>query len=294
MKKFLTIIGVLALLLTVYALLQSVLATGCTWGALYYGSMQGAISGNILEIMEVQDISSLPSVVQGYYFAGMSTGLFLSAVLMLLLIHVSGLFRMRMSLFRSISARPLFLATALVFTSMWVLNIFVQWFPLKNHMETQFDGISHNLLGALTISFVAPVLEEVMFRGAIQGYMTRKTGKPVLSIVIASLVFGIFHMNPIQIVYASLLGMILGWIYYRTGSLLSVIVGHVLNNTIATFTMLTMADVDEKEVSNASPGYVAFAFFAVLSILLVIKLNKALPPVPSPWHESDEPKESAA
>lgn len=291
MKNFFKISGVVLLLLLAYSALQSVLASLAVIVAFYYGESQGIVDEYAIEYVQEGLAFGLPDAAQNLYYGAMSVGLLLSTIIMLLIIHASGLFRLRLSLFRSISRRPLFLSTALVFTSMWVLNIFVQWFPLEDMMQDTFSGISHNVLGALSISLFGPILEEVMFRGAIQGYITRKTGKPILAIIVASLIFGIFHINPIQVVYASLLGMIFGWIYYRTGSLLSVIVGHVLNNTIATLTMLTMSNVDEKAASNASPGYVAFALFAAISIMLVIKLNKSLPPVPVPWHESDEPDE---
>ena len=290
-EAFFKISGVVLLLLLAYSALQSVLASLAVIVAFYYGESQGIVDEYAVENVQGGLAFGLPDAAQNLYYGAMSVGLLLSTIIMLLIIHASGLFRLRLSLFRSISRRPLFLSTALVFTSMFVLNIFVQWFPLEDMMQDTFSGISHNVLGALSISLFGPILEEVMFRGAIQGYITRKTGKPILAIIVASLIFGVFHINPIQVVYASLLGMIFGWIYYRTGSLLSVIVGHVLNNTIATLTMLTMSNVDEKAASNASPGYVAFALFAAISIMLVIKLNKSLPPVPVPWHESDESDE---
>lgn len=290
-KTFFKISGVVLLLLLAYSMLQSVLASLAVKVAFYYGESQGIVDEYAIEYVQEGLVFGLPDAAQNLYYGAMSVGLLLSTIIMLLIIHASGLFRLRLSLFHSISRRPLFLSTALVFTSMWVLNIFVQWFPLEDMMQDTFSGISHNVLGALSISLFGPILEEVMFRGAIQGYITRKTGKPILAIIVASLIFGIFHINPIQVVYASLLGMIFGWIYYRTGSLLSVIVGHVLNNTMATLTMLTMSNVDEKAASNASPGYVAFALFAAISIMLVIKLNRSLPPVPVPWHESDDPDE---
>lgn len=290
-KTFFKISGVVLLLLLAYSMLQSVLASLAVKVAFYYGESQGFVDEYAIEYVQEGLAFGLPDAAQNLYYGAMSVGLLLSTIIMLLIIHASGLFRLRLSLFHSISRRPLFLSTALVFTSMWVLNIFVQWFPLEDMMQDTFSGISHNVLGALSISLFGPILEEVMFRGAIQGYITRKTGKPILAIIVASLIFGIFHINPIQVVYASLLGMIFGWIYYRTGSLLSVIVGHVLNNTMATLTMLTMSNVDEKAASNASPGYVAFALFAAISIMLVIKLNRSLPPVPVPWHESDDPDE---
>jgi membrane protease YdiL (CAAX protease family) len=123
------------------------------------------------------------------------------------------------------------------------------------------------------MALLAPLLEEVLFRGAIQGILMRHFGKPWPAIIVASLIFGIFHWNPIQAVYATLLGMVLGWIYYRTGSLLSVIVGHVLNNSIAVFTTIAFGAAEEEEIANSSPGIAAFIFFAVASIALALKVK---------------------
>lgn len=266
-KKILKTVGVVALLLVMYAIFQALF----TFIAILFAFL---LSGNLTSFQECA-------------MDTMSYGLFASALAMLLFIHFTKFFRLRLSIFRSISPKPLAISTALVFVAMFALNIFVQWFPLKDNLELQFDGIAHNLVGAFTISFLAPLLEEVMFRGAIQGYIMRTFGKPWLAIVVASLVFGIFHWNPVQVVYATLLGLIFGWIYYRTGSLLSVIVGHILNNTIATFTMLFLANVDESEISNSSSGYLYFVVFAVISVVLAILLHRSLPQPPSPWHESD-------
>lgn len=227
-------------------------------------------------------------VQSGTSYMLMSIGLLLSAVAMLLVLHFTGAFRFRKGIFTSIAARPLFLSVLLVFTSIWALNIFVQWFPLEDQLESQFDGLSHNILGVLSIAVFAPLLEEVLFRGAIQGYLMRRMRSPWLAIIISSLVFGIFHMNPIQIVYATLLGFVFGWIYYRTGNLLSVILGHVLNNSIAAFTMLFMKDVEETAVQNVGFEVGTFVLFLAVSFFLAFKLHRSLPAPPKPWCDSDE------
>lgn len=296
MKSVLRVTGVIVLLLLCYVVLQSIFSSLGVLAALAVGRWQGVVAGDIIEIASSADISALAGQAQEYYFAGMSIGHLLSIAIMLLVIHFTGLFRMRLSLFRSISWGALGVSTALVFTSMWVLNIFVQWFPLEDNMQDLFWGLSNDVVGALTISVFAPVLEEVLFRGAIQGYLTRKTGSPLLSVLVASLIFGIIHINPVQVVYATLLGVLFGWIYYRTGSLLSVIVGHVLNNSLATIVMLAAGDsgVEESAAANEAPAYFMFAVFAVISIALALKLNRMLPPVPVPWRESDEKSEAPA
>lgn len=294
MKKFFKVLGVIALLIVVYSLFQG-LFTGLAMVAfVVYAIIAGKIDVNAIATYgDAQAFMENP-VMESYATDAMAWGLFLSAVNMLLFIHLTRLFRLRMSIFSSIARRPLVFSTFLVFTSMFALNIFVQWFPLEDMLTDQFEGLTHTLLGAFTISVLAPVLEEVMFRGAIQGYMMRRFRRPWLAIVVAGLVFGIFHMNPVQVVYASLLGIIFGWIYYRTRSLLSVIVGHVLNNTIATITMLFFADTSEAELigENLSPvaetamEVMMFLGFAAVSVFLAIKLHRMLPPVQAPWSDA--------
>ena len=296
MKKNLRIIGVVALLLAVYLVFQFVFSALAMGVYLVHAVISGAIQPEML-----QDIPALVEspAVKEFSNESMALGLFLSSLAMLFFIHKTGLFRLRLSLFRSIAFKPLLQSTALVFTSMLALNILVQWLPLENVLENQFEGLTHTFLGALTISLLAPVLEEVMFRGAIQGYLTRKLGNPWLAMAIAALVFGVYHMNPVQVVYASMFGFILGWMYYRTGSLMSVIVGHVLNNSIATLTMLMFGTATESEMMEEilpqeaviASQVMMFIVFTAASVLLVIKLHHSMPAPPVPWHESDEVSE---
>ena len=287
MNNFLRTAGVIALLLVVYSLLQAMAVY-----LVYYiinGSLSPGIFSNVEALIE-------NPVIKAHKIDAMAIGMFISTAAMLLFIHVTKLFRLRKSLFTSMAVRPLLLSTALVFTVIPTFNVLVQWLPLEDLLENEFDGLTHTVMGAFTISVLAPLLEEVMFRGAIQGYMMRRMRSPWAAIIAAALVFGIFHMNPVQVVYATLLGVVFGWIYYRTGSLMSVIVGHILNNTIATIMMLLLGPTDEKELLNEympSEAVIAseiftFVLFGALSVYLAVKLHRSLPPVPVPWHESCE------
>lgn len=290
MRKYYRIAGVVALLLVVYLLFQ-MLFSGVAAGiyivkSLLDGDISADMLGNVNALME-------SPVMKGVTNDAMALGLFLSATAMLLFIHFTRLYRLRLGLFRSVSFKPLLYTTLLVFTSMIALNILVQWLPLDNILENEFDGLTHTLLGAFTVSVLAPILEEVMFRGAMQGYMSRKLGNSWQAIVVTALVFGVFHMNPVQIVYASLFGFVLGWVYYRTGSLMTVIVGHVLNNSLATLMMLSLGNADESELmAEVMPKeavlvsqIVMFVLFAALSVRLALKLHRSLPAPPVPWQE---------
>ena len=79
---------------------------------------------------------------------------------------------------------------------------------------------------------IGPICEEIIFRGVIlQGFMKRY--KPWQAIVFSAAIFGIIHGLAIQVIYAFILGLVLGWIFYRTRSLMLCIVLHIANNAVA-------------------------------------------------------------
>lgn len=77
---------------------------------------------------------------------------------------------------------------------------------------------------------LAPVLEEIIFRGIIQRGLINKGMNPWKAIVLSSVIFGLVHGNPWQFVGASLLGCVLGIVYYKTKNLLLPILLHAFNN----------------------------------------------------------------
>lgn len=289
MKKALRAAGYVLVLMLSYVVFQGFFTFMTMLVAMLYAAVKGHVS--VESIGELDNFEALlSSSANGAYIWAMAIGLFLSTISMLLFIHLIKGYRVKQSIFCSISSNSLFLSTMLVFSSMFALNIFVQWFNLEDMLATEFEGLTHNVVGVITISLLAPLLEEVLFRGAIQGYLMRRY-KPWVAIFVAALVFGVFHWNPVQVLYATLLGVVFGWIYYRTGSLLSVIVGHVLNNTIATVAMLLFGN---EEITPLPEGLVSpsaemvseiatFLFFAVLSVYFAARLHRSLPPVSSPW-----------
>ena len=78
------------------------------------------------------------------------------------------------------------------------------------------------------------ILEEGLFRGLIlYGFLRNYPLKKAL--VFSALLFAFVHLNPWQFVGAFILGVVFGWWFSRTRSLWPCIVGHILNNSIATF-----------------------------------------------------------
>jgi hypothetical protein len=54
-----------------------------------------------------------------------------------------------------------------------------------------------------------------------------------VAIAISALLFSAAHMNPAQLPHTFLVGLLLGWLYYRTNSIIPGVVYHWVNNTIA-------------------------------------------------------------
>ena len=98
-----------------------------------------------------------------------------------------------------------------------------------------FEGLMANLVNdqavmIITAVIMAPIFEEIIFRGIMLKGMTNNGVEPWKAIVISSVLFGLIHGNPWQFVGATLLGCVLGLVYYKTKSLLLPMLLHGFNN----------------------------------------------------------------
>ncbi len=83
--------------------------------------------------------------------------------------------------------------------------------------------------GILRVVVLAPIVEELIFRGVIFSGFQRIY--PVFwAILFSALLFALFHLNPWQLMPTFLLGLMVGYIRWRTGSLLAAIFTHALHN----------------------------------------------------------------
>lgn len=84
----------------------------------------------------------------------------------------------------------------------------------------------------ISVSVFAPLFEEWLCRGMILRGLLQKTG-PAAAIIVSAAFFAILHMNPWQALPAFILGLLFGYVYYRTGSLKLTMLMHCVNNTMA-------------------------------------------------------------
>ena len=84
----------------------------------------------------------------------------------------------------------------------------------------------------LVVAIFAPIFEEWLCRGMVlRGLLTKM--KPVWAIVISALFFAVIHANPWQALNAFLIGLMMGYVYYKTGSLILTMLIHFVNNGTA-------------------------------------------------------------
>lgn len=221
----------------------------------------------------------------GTMFAwAVSLGLLCSSAMCLWHLVHFGYFKFGKEPFKQVQGNVMLLSVVFIFCSMAVFNYMAQAVELPDNLEVQMAQMAKNIFGVLAISVLGPILEEVLFRGAIQGFLMRKFSNPWVGIVVASAIFGIVHMNPIQVFYAFFLGLVFGWLYYRTGSLMPCIVGHVLNNSLAAFTMyFGIEEVDVVEEMGMVSEVMSVALLAVIAACMVYLINAKQPAVPQPW-----------
>ncbi len=84
----------------------------------------------------------------------------------------------------------------------------------------------------IAVVFGAPILEEIICRGFIFESLRAKSGL-IVGWLGSSLFFALIHLDPVMVVNAFFMGLILCYIYIRSGSLLAPMIIHAVNNTIA-------------------------------------------------------------
>lgn len=97
---------------------------------------------------------------------------------------------------------------------------------------TNVDTIGGLLLNLLVIALIPAVGEEMTFRGVIQQSLTRRMN-PHIAIILSAAIFSFFHFQFFGFLPRMFLGILLGYMFYITGSLWTSILMHFVNNGAA-------------------------------------------------------------
>jgi len=136
--------------------------------------------------------------------------------------------------------------------------------------ELNGSRILFQIFGVLITASIAGVLEEFIFRGALQLGISKLTRNLVLPVVLPALIFGLVHFFNLgdgvlfQSIYAFILGMFFGIHRYANGRLMSLMLAHALIN----FTGIVSYDLDNFEV--AAPEIYQMVLAALVLVPAII------------------------
>lgn len=119
----------------------------------------------------------------------------------------------------------------------------------------------------LSVSVFAPLFEEWLCRGLVLRGLLQKLN-PFSAIAVSAAFFAVLHLNPWQAIPAFLLGLLFGYVYYKTGSLKLTMLMHCVNNTFAAL-MTRIPSLAEAEtfMDIMSPWAYACVFVACVLII---------------------------
>jgi len=147
-----------------------------------------------------------------------------------------------------------------------VLDPITSAIPMPEYIEELFAMLTkRDMWTFLIVGITGPILEEVLFRGIIlEGFLNRY--KPGKAIFWSAFLFGLFHMNPWQFIPAFLIGLLLGYIYMKTRSLLPVIFIHLINNSFSYLMVYIFGEdvMSYRDIFTKSEPYPVFMAIALL------------------------------
>ena len=181
--------------------------------------------------------------------------------------------------------------TALVWTGVATLGTIIPsiWLneqlslDMPEHVERLLVDIMRQPLGYLFIGILAPVAEEVVFRGAVlRSLLTVMEGRWRWgAIAVSAVIFGAVHGNESQFLHAVLTGVLLGWMYERTRSIVPGLVCHWVNNSLAFLATNLAPGIDDMKLVDLAGGsqlrVVLWLFFSLcIFVPALYQMNRRL------------------
>jgi uncharacterized protein len=175
--------------------------------------------------------------------------------------------------------------------SKYILHFFPSIDSAAKSMETTYASLTTALSNltnlpeffvALFIMALLPAMfEEVFFRGVLQNLLVRWWQKPIVAIIVTSILFSLVHSSIYLFLSRAVLGFVLGYMFYKTKNIWVNIAAHFINNTLALTALYAVKKSTGKvDLDKIEPNvHWAFGMFAVAIIIgafiLLEKYSKA-------------------
>lgn len=134
---------------------------------------------------------------------------------------------------------------------------------------SDYQSVWGVLVSLISTAAIPAFIEEFAIRGVVMQSL-RRYGEG-FAIVMSSLVFALMHGNMIQIPFAFIAGIGIGYAVIRTGSMWTGVIIHFLNNSIAVFSMVAYSNLSE----NGMAVFTAILYITVfiIGIICLIQLK---------------------
>ena len=160
-----------------------------------------------------------------------------------------------------------------VFNMLWanyfvaLLQLVMPKFMLESYTDTQqiIEGGGF-LIQFLTAGIVAPIVEELIFRGLVYRRTKKMTGTIAAAILSAAL-FGVFHGNWVQAPYAFIIGIVAVFVYEKFKSIVAPIMLHMSANILSVLIM-TMTSSDAPTVDSLNIDTLSYVSSLIIFIFI--------------------------
>lgn len=160
-----------------------------------------------------------------------------------------------------------------VFNMLWanyfvaLLQLVMPKFMLESYTDTQqiIEGGGF-LIQFLTAGIVAPIVEELIFRGLVYRRTKKMTGTIAAAILSAAL-FGVFHGNWVQAPYAFIIGIVAVFVYEKFKSIVAPIMLHMSANILSVLIM-TMTSSDTPTVDSLNIDTLSYVSSLIIFIFI--------------------------
>ena len=115
-----------------------------------------------------------------------------------------------------------------------VSPLFPDTFAAYYELVSKAVGVNRAVPMMIATFVIAPIGEELFFRGVIMGYAKRYM-PPAFAILFQGVLFGLYHGNIVQGIYACVLGCLLGFVAYKANSILASMILHFSINLSVLF-----------------------------------------------------------
>lgn len=138
------------------------------------------------------------------------------------------------------------------------------YFEAHDELMKTLVGGSNIIIAFIGTAIVAPIIEEILFRGLIFNEL-KKVMSVTVAVVLQGVLFGIYHFQVVQGAYAIVFGILMGLAYVWTKSIWSSIIIHIMING----TSVILSNIpEEAEFIKVLEGYSPMIF--AVSLILVV------------------------